>query len=437
MRRNRPRAGTLALVAALLWSWGAPALAQTTYADSAAIPEPGLAQFERGVAQYRSGDYASALYLFLMARAAGNRSPNLSYDIALSLYQLGRDEEARRAFEDLSFVKGYEDIAEYHLGLIAARAGNREAATSSLRRTAERTDFEPLRRLATASLARLDGLLPSATAAAYAALGSGFDSNAGYQTDELQDLTDSADAFAEGVGALDLPLGHGLFALASVYAREYREFEDYSQQAGQLALRAQTGGLDWQAGLTARAEAAWLGGTRLHEAATVGVEGRRALRSVTLIGHAAATRFEAADLYPELTGWRHRAGVELAGSRGALGYDFELNERADLEDGETFASRSPQRHQLNVRTSRPVADRVTLEWRGRYRYSVYADADRFGGGVEQRRKDALAEAGLGARWRLSRFWSVLTELRYGRNSSTLAHYEYRRGAGLVSVEFSL
>jgi hypothetical protein len=431
MRRKSARAGAIGLVVLLLLSSHAPAHAQTV------IPEPGLAQFQRGVAQYRSGDYASALYLFLMARAAGNRNPNLSYDIALTLYQLGRDEEARHAFEDLAFVKGYEDIAEYHLGLLAARAGNREAATSSLRRTAERTDFEPLRRLAAASLARLDGLLPSATAAAYAAIGSGFDSNAGYQTDELQQLTDSADAFAEGIGAVDVPLGNGLSALASVYAREYREFEDYSQQTGQLALRAQTGGLDWQAGITTRAEASWLGGERLHESATVGIEGRRALRSVTLIGHLASTRFVAEQLYPELDGWRHRAGVEFAGLRGAFGYDFELNERADLEDGALFASRSPLRHQLTARTSRSVADRVTLEWRARYRYSLYADADRFAGGVEQRRKDTLAEAGLGARWRLSRLWSVLTELRYGRNTSTLEHYEYRRGAGVVSVEFSL
>jgi hypothetical protein len=422
----------LFMAGALLFSL--PAGAQAG-ADPA-VPPPGLDVFYRGVAQYRNGNYASALYLFQMARAAGNPSPNLTYNIALTLYQLGRDDEAERAFEDLSYEPGYRDIAEYHLGLIAVRTGNREAAASSLRRAAEDSDQEPLRRLAAAALAGLDGVLPRPDPAVYLSLGAGYDTNAGYQSDELQELSDTAGSFMEGIAALDQPLDGGVFAMGTVYAREYEAFAEHSQQAAQLALRLQRGGMNWQAAVTARGEGTWLGGEALHEAGTLALEGRRAAGSGHWTLRAASTRFTAKDIYAELEGWRHRAGIEYAASRAALGYEFEVNERADLEADSTFASRSPLRHTVSARTARALAERTTLEWRGRWRYSHYADPDRFNG-TEERRRDTLLEAGLGARWRLSRLWSVLLEARYGRNRSSLDHYGYRRGSGVFSVEMVL
>ena len=419
----------MALAAALLF--GAP-----MHLPAAEIPEPGLDYFERGVAQYRSGDYASALFLFQMARSAGNRSPNLSYDIALTLYQLGRDGEARAAFENLSFQPGYEAIAEYHLGLIAARVGDREAAASSLRRSAEGTRHERLQQFAVAALADLDSMLPRATTALYAAAGAGFDSNAGYQSDELQDSADSADSFFEGIGVIDHPFGRGRFVMGSVYAREYADFGDYSQQTGQLALRSHVGGNDWQASATGAVEASFLGGESLHNAATVAGEVQRVAGPGYLIARLGVTRLAAGEVYPELEGWRQRAGVEFALSRVAIGYELERNDRDDLRENGDFASRSPLRHQLAVRTTRSVTGRLTLEWRARYRISSYADADRVGGAVE-RRRDTLAETQLGGRWRLSKAWSVLTEARYTRNGSNISGYEYDRASGGVSVEMTL
>jgi tetratricopeptide (TPR) repeat protein len=417
-----------ALVAALLLSFAAPA-------SGAVVPEPGLDYFERGVLQYHAGDYASALYLFQLARAQGNRNPNLSFDIALTLYQLGRDEEARRAFENLHFEPGYESIAEYHLGLIALRTGDRDAAAASLRRTATGAEHAPLRQLAGGALARLDGLLPRPSVDAYASIGAGFDTNAGYQADDLQEQSDSADSYYEAAGVLDYPLSGDLFLLGSMHAREYAEMSDYSQQTGQLALRAQTGGRQWRASLTGRAEASWFGGESLHNAGMLILEGRRSAGPGSFVARAASARFVAGNLYPELEGWRHRLGVDYALSRTTVGYQVEVNDRADARDADEFRSRSPVRHQFTLRTRHPLSSRLTLEWRARYRYSHYGDEDRFGG-VALRRKDSLAEAGVEARWRLSKAMSLLTEARYARNSSSLDHYEYKRGAGLVSLEWA-
>lgn len=417
------------VAAALLLSLSIPA-------RGAVVPEPGLDYFQRGVLQYRSGDYAAALYLFQLARAEGNRNPNLSFDIALTLYQLGRDEEARRAFENLYFEPGYESVAEYHLGLIALRTGDRDAAITSLRRTATGAEHAPLRQLAAAALTRMDGLLPRPSVDAYVSLGTGYDTNAGYQSDDLQEQSDSADSFYEAVGVLDYPLAGNLFLLGSLYAREYADYGEYSQQTGHLALRAQTGGRDWQASLTGRAETSYFDGEPLHDAGMVIVEGRRRAGPGSVIARASSARFVAGALHPELSGWRHRAGLDFVLARTTVGYQVEANDRSDLADDGDFASRSPTRHQFRIQVRQPVSGRLTLEWRARYRYSHYGEDDRFGD-VAVRRKDSLGEAGLGARWRLSKALSVLTEARYTRNSSSLDHYEYKRGSGLVSLEWAM
>jgi tetratricopeptide (TPR) repeat protein len=405
-------------------------------ARGAIVPEPGLDYFERGVLQYRAGDYASALYLFQLARAQGNRNPNLSFDIALTLYQLGRDDEARRAFENLYFEPGYESIAEYHLGLIAVRTGDRDAAMTSLRRTATGAEHAPLRRLAEAALTRLDGLLPRPSIDAYASLGAGFDTNAGYQSDDLQEQSDSADSYYEAVGVLDYPLSGGLFLLGGLHVRQYADFADYSQQTGHVAVGTETGGRHWRASLTGRAEASFFGGELLHNAGMIIVQGRRRAGPGTFIARASSARFVADNLYPELDGWRHRVGLDFTLSRATVGYQIDVNDRADLRSEDEFRSRSPTRHQITLRTRHPLASRLTLEWRARYRYSHYGQDDRFGD-TRVRRKDSLAETGLEGRWRLSKGMNLLTEARYTRNSSSLDHYEYKRGAGLVSLEWAM
>lgn len=406
-------------------------------ASAAAVPEPGLDYFQRGIAQYRSGDYASALYLFNLARGAGSRNPNLRYDIALTLYQLGRDQEATAAFENLYFEPGYAALADYHLGLIALRAGNREAATDSLRRAAS-GEHLPLRQVAAAALARLENAHPQATRAAYGSLGTGYDSNAGYQSDALEAVAGTSDSFVEGIGALELPLDPGTFLFGGVYLREYSEETAFSQQTGQLALRRQAPWRGWLGSVTGSAEAAFLAGESLHNAGTVALEARRELGPGYLVLRGSSTRIAAGDVFSELDGWRRAAGAEYAAYRAAVAYEIEFNDRADLtqdQDGD-FGSRSPTRQQVSVRTSRPVTSRLTLEWRARYRHSAYADPDRIGG-VEARRRDELTESALAGRWRLSKGWSVLGEARYAQNRSSLDHYQYRRATGLLGIELSM
>ena len=402
-------------------------------APAAVIPEPGADYFHRGIAQYRAGDYASALYLFQAARSAGNRNPNLRYDIALTLFQLGRDAEAQREFESLYFEPGYESIADYHLGLIAARTGDRESATATLRRTAQGAPQEPLRQLAAAALVHVEGALPPETLAAYGSLGGGYDSNAGYQSDDVQEVSDSADPFCEGIGVVDYPLGRGQFLMGNVYAREYAEFTDYSQQTAQAGWRVVAGTNGWIGTLAARIETSRFGGESLHDAGLLSAEGRRGMGPGYLSLRASSARFASGDLFPELDGWRHRLGAEYATWRGAIGYELELNDRADLVEPDGFASRSPTRHSLSARGSRALLGNLSMEWRARYRYSDYGEPDRFGG-MAERRADSLAEVAFATRWRVTPSWSVLAEARYARNSSSLDHYEYDRGSGLLGVE---
>jgi Putative beta-barrel porin 2 len=404
---------------------------------SAAPPlEPGAESFARGVAQYRNGSYASALYLFYQAHAAGNRNPNLTYDIGLTLYQLGRDDESRNTFEFLAFTPGYESLAEYHIALIDLRAEEQARAATGLRHLAQDSEYEPLRRVAITALARMERDPWQRQRAAYASAGAGYDSNAGFQSDDLQDLADTEDSFYEMLGSLDYPFEHGPAIVASVYAREYAQMDAFSHQSAQLGLRQDYGFARWQATAAAQAESAFLGGESLHDAATASGEARALVGDGVLGLKLAVTRFAAGDIYPELGGWRERATLRYATPGATLAYELELNDRADLHAPGEFASRSPTRHQLSAGLRRPLTYRLSLEWRARYRVSRYPDAD-LAGGVSERRSDGLAEAELGARWRLSPNWSVLAELRHTRNSSNIAGYAYQRTGALLAIEAML
>ena len=154
------------------------------------------------------------------------------------------------------------------------------------------------------------------------------------------------------------------------------------------------------------------------------------------------SRIAAAPPNGYLEGWRLRAEGELAGTTGPArvraGYQFEINDRADLTAGNEFFSHSPMRHRLGLSLDHPLASGWFLQWGVRYRYSYYRDPDRFvQGGVlrEQRRVEELVDAGLRARRPLGSEINVLLEYQYSHNTSTVDVFNYDRHVVSIGLEW--
>lgn len=431
--------GRLALVSTLLGCFLSAAVL------AAPPPQP---LFDAGVAQYRKAQYAAALQSFQRAEAAGMQGPNLRFNLGLAYYKLGRDAEARAQFEALRSTPDYAPMADYHLGLIAARGGDRDGALLLLRRAEAHAATPQLRALARSTIARLSNTSAQASSAIYISAGGGYDSNPVLLADDTNATNgEDGDAYAELLGVLSVPLVTGasgnLLGEGSLYAREYQDVSDFSQQAGQLGLRYQRDAGKWQMAVIGQGEASFVGGDSFQNAGSVGIEwlrfGSRANAKIQL----QSSRIAGGDGYEYLDGWRHRFAAEyaprLASGRLRLGYDLEYNDRDDLTDGTEFFSRSPLRNRVSARWSAPISDRWSLELGARYRNSRYADPDRFLDNAtlrEKRRSEQLGEGMLGLRYRLGQDWSLLTQYQYQHNHSNFDSYSYERQSGLLAIEWT-
>jgi hypothetical protein len=132
-----------------------------------------------------------------------------------------------------------------------------------------------------------------------------------------------------------------------------------------------------------------------------------------------------------LDGWQQRlsgeAGFELASALVRVGYQLELNNRSDLQQGSEFFSASPTRHSLFATAILPDVGGWQTEMRGEYRVSRYSDPYRLNGGaLEVTRQDDRYGIAARANRRLSALWRVFADYSYYRNKSTLDTYDYGR-----------
>ncbi len=124
-----------------------------------------------------------------------------------------------------------------------------------------------------------------------------------------------------------------------------------------------------------------------------------------------------------------------------VGYQLELNNRRDLQQGSEFFSVSPTRHSLFA----SVAVRDIAGWqadtRGEYRVSRYRDPNLIDGGalgiLEVKRKDDRFGFALRASRRLAPLWRAFVDYSYYRNQSNLDTYDYGRQQLMVGVEAAL
>lgn len=434
------------LLACVLWLGAADARAAPSAADA----------FEDGVAAYRAERYETALTAFLAARRRGMQTPNLELNLGLTYYRLGRYYEARESFNQVRSDLRYTDLADYHLGLVAAELGERDLALGYFQ-SVQSTAAPALRDRATVALRRLNdapleddpAVLETARpdGSYYLRAATGFDSNPELINDTLDLPADTEGAgYAEVLGNLEHPLGASFLGATAFRAdlrlRQHDGEEGFDQQSGDLGLRQSWTAGGWRLGLTGEGGAAWLEGEAYQNTGSLGFDGRRNFAGTVATLRTDVLRIGGEGDYDYLDGWRYRGELQVARSLGLLRaraeVDYERNDRRDLRLGDEFASYSPSRRGLGLSVSTPTLRQLSLEWRLGYRESRYRDANRFleGGSLrEERRADDLSMTGLRARWRAGETWNWMLDYQYSRNDSNLEPFAYVRHLATLGIEW--
>lgn len=409
---------------------------------------PGASAYLEGLQAYRAQHYEAALAAFSRAQAEGHADPNLIFNLGLVYRRLDRDAEARALFESLRAFADHRAAAEYQLGLIAVGQSQLKTAIGHLRAAVATAPNEGLRRVAQAALNRLGAAPINPRPDLLLSLSAGHDSNPALVNDsfgiiKISDASAHVDAYAQA----RLPLATGRRVAVDVsgdfYLREYLELSAFDQATLQVKGNLHRYWPGWRLSLAAGAEVTWLDDRRLQhlgllETVLSHIRGRRSLELRAQLGVV-----EAAEPFTSLDGDRQRIGLRwrqpLAAAQILFDYQLELNQRRDLTSGPQFLSQSPTRHQVLAELRHGPVAGWGLDWQLRYRFSDYADDNRFFGPggefLRATRRDQLYSVGLQARHALGARVTGLFGYRYDHNQSGLSIYDYDRHNLTVGVEW--
>jgi len=417
-------------------------------ATAFAIPE--MTPFDAGVRAYRSGDFETALRHFQQALADGSSNDQSLFNLGLTLYRLERYDAARDAFLELRDRPGMTGPADYHLGLIAARRGDRDEAVLRLSAAAN-SDSSALRQLAQSALERLQDSQPVPRTAAYARAGLGFDSNRNQISESLRiEGPEPESAYADFYGSVLQRLRNTgstgstgrVDVRASLFVRDYVVDDALDQAAVLLGLRKAWRVRPWAVTLGGDLEAAMLDGHGLYEVLTLDIDAARRMGASTLRLRYRPSIIDAGSRYDYLDGQRHQIelteDVVLGAAILQLGYEVELNDRRDFESDDEFFSQSPLRQGPFFRFSRGLMRNLSLDVNAAYRRSRYRDENQFqqdGNLVTERRVETLRYVGLMLRLTLNPAWALRLDYRYSDNRSSLDQYDYVREVASLNLEW--
>jgi hypothetical protein len=428
------------LVAALLCLADLPAHAQS-------VAAPGMQDFDEGMQRFQAGNYAAALQSFLDAQHAGLNTPGLHYNLGTTYYRLARYTDAEREFLALVFDSRWSSLAHYDLGLTTRRLGRREEAIAHFEE-AYRTSTDPgLRTLAAIALERL-GRPPPARNAALVSLAGGYDSNVGLSPNAATvGVSHQSDVFLESLAAASLGLtgnaASGSYGYGGLIVREYRNLHQFDLVGLRLGLSHDSGSGRLRGGVGVYFDASYVGGNLFERAAVLDLQARARLEGGgELRGRYQFEHVLGGSGFEYLSGRQQRLSAQARFSRGdaqaRVGYELELNDRKDLDQGGDFISYSPTRHSLFAAVVPPGVGGWRTEARGEYRLSRYNDPYLLNGGtLEVLRKDDRYGLALRASHPLSSRWNAFIDYSYYRNASNLDTYDYARHQVLAGFQAEL
>ncbi|MBI43531.1 MAG: hypothetical protein CMI11_08610 [Oceanospirillales bacterium] len=428
------------------WLWVGLWLALSPVdAGAGCRPGPsGQTLFDQGVQLFRQGHLEAARDCLEAARTMGLNSLSLSYNLGVVYYRLGRLPAAEQAFRQL-LSSPHEALARYNLGLVALARDDHEQARSEFLAVMAARPPAALAQLARERLSELEGARP-VPARGYLSLGVGYDSNIAGLPDTA--ASRQAGGMTEAVFAGSVDLSPAWRLEGAGWSQFYPGHPQYNGQWLQSGLIRQASSETRQQAWGVVLSQSWF--DRRAFESRYGLEGRWRWRRCALVwldhcqGVADLARVEGGSLYEAYDGywWRLRAGAESRRDawRLSLGYEWEGNDRTELESGPERVSVSPWQHRLDLELGYRVSPDWTLGSRVDFRYSRYATTDRWledGTPVAERRVDRRRDLTLYAEYDINRSWRARGQWRFSDNRSRIDRYDFQRHVLALTLEVML
>jgi len=355
------------------------------------VPVASFAQgeFQQGIKAFRDTQYSRALDWFLAAEQKGNDSATLTYNIAVTYYQLGHYANAEQAFQRLVNNPEWADLARFQLGLVAEKQGDRSRAIDLYRKTQSKAASPKLRRLAANRLAKLEpskhGVSPSKPWTALVSVATGFDDNAFNLQDDIQVRSSAGEDsyleyFAWGQHTLQGTASDGWRLQGFGYGRRYADFNDLDLDIYSLGVSRDIPLQTWQAEFGLAAVITKLDGEDLTDQTKLLARIKRGVgRSQISLGYL-PSYYEGGSDFGHLDGWQHVVETNWQYPLRAVSlnafYRLELNDREDKASDNEFFSYSPTRHSVGLGLDWRVQARWHLSAGFEYRASDYEGTNR-------------------------------------------------------------
>jgi len=382
------------------------------------LAAPADTDFTNGVTAFRAGNYQQAISSFEKARQAGNHSSALYYNLGASYYKTQQYARSEQAFKRLLADKKFRQLAQYNLGLIKLKQGDRASASGWFEQ-AINTDSSPkLTALAEHMLESTRSRAGGQQASGLLNLALGHDSNVTLAS--TGSPTQQSDSYTELFGFVSLPAGP-LILNASLFRLDYASVNsaDFMQLRAGIQYPFNAMGWTWRPGVFYARDT--LAGNDFLTLSDIELKGRKLLQSGRLDLRLRYSDIQADNaVYNYLQGNRQQFRVDYlrATTLGymRLRYELELNDRQNMPT----ANYSPTRNNVQLRLQQIMGQQWHTSEELSWRNSHYGEA----AGVV--RDDTRYELSLKAYRQFARAWRAGMSYRYSDNRSNLAAETYTR-----------
>ena len=384
-----------------------------------------------------------------------NNTPRITYNIGVLYYKLKQYSESRTYFTKLLKVENYHALAQYNLGLLAYKSGDKKQAISWFERISEhQTKYktpEKLLQLATVQIKKLrtkkatkktikkktkDKLfkINSYVFAYYGHDDNLIDPNGNVITgDNFLNTYASVAMKFKKPPLKDFSWRFGFYSKDHVNLGGY-DYRVISSEIGKKFYRD-----NWRHGLGFRLDSSTYGVTDYQSTARIELNTRYKKSSNQLAARYRYYDIQSEDpLYDAYEGSRQLVSLryekKFSAQKIRLTLDFETNDRADLRTaGIVTTSYSAARDTVALSWFSKLSDRWKMRLSLKSRDSLYND---FSTADNARRKEELKTTSLQFKYNLKKRWWFVADYSYSDNQSNIDRYSYSRNVSRVGISGS-
>ena len=400
------------------------------YCTSTVAQSPADA-WQLGLQSFQQNDYAAALLQFEFARDAGQPGPAVHYNIGVCQYKLGSYSKAGNTFESLKTrFPEFVALAEYNLGLVAAKLDKGDEARRHFRRSYDLSaDDETLRILSSEMLTRTTPD-PAPTRTRHGAIGirAGYDDNVALRDElGLPTGTTGDSPMTDIYASIDAPItdADDFRVDAGAYAVRYFDDDEFDQNVVRAGITYAHALGHWRGRIGVHGNYGTLGGDSFDKSGSLSIRVNRRLSQATSIGF--RYRYDdisaAESVFSGIEGTRQKIEARyrwFSGDSSILAkIQLETNDRLDT-------GVSPDRFKLGFDYRYSPLSGWGYEAGVEFRSSDYD-------GLDPVRTEDLVTLKAGITRMLNENWLMLGEYYYSDNDSSDSTFSYDRNRITLSL----